>query len=302
MFGGGEEFDYFCCGDCGCLQIERVPEDLARYYPPNYYSFHLQPVPQRGLKSWLAAKRDFSAATGRGVLGRLLNKSKRARDEILALGGIPARKEMRILDVGCGRGDVLSILYRAGVGHLEGVDPYLSGDVEVLPGLRVCKRALQEVSGEFDIIMLHHAFEHVQFGLELLAAARQRLSGEGQILLRLPTAESAAWERYRQNWVQLDAPRHLFLHTRKSLGILAEQAGLGVERSWCDSSAFQFWASELYEQGLSLYDQSGSSRDPKNYFSKAQMRAFVRQTKILNATDRGDQLAVILRARKTVSA
>jgi SAM-dependent methyltransferase len=301
MFGWGEEFDYFCCAACGCLQIARVPEDLTRFYPPNYYSFHLQPVPQQGLKSWLAGKRDFSAATGRGFLGSLLGKMVAARPEVSALGGIPARKEMRILDVGCGRGQLLSILHRAGVGRLEGVDPYLSGDVEVLPGLRVCKRALDQVSGEFDLIMLHHVLEHVEFGRELLAAGRQRLSGNGRILLRFPTPESAAWERYRENWVQLDAPRHLFLHTRKSLGILAEEADLRIEKCWCDSSAFQFWASESYQRGLSLYDQNGSPRDPENIFSKAQMSAFARQAEILNATDRGDQLVVVLRARHSNS-
>jgi SAM-dependent methyltransferase len=297
MFGWGDAFDYFCCADCGCLQIARVPENLARFYPPNYYSFQLQAVPQHGLKSWLAGKRDFFAATGRGVLGCLLNQVKRARVEVLSLGGIPARKEMRILDVGCGKGELLSILHRAGVGRLEGVDPYLSGDVELLPGLWARKLALDQVQGEFDLIMLHHAFEHVESGLELLAAGRQRLSGNGRLLLRFPTPESAAWERYRENWVQLDAPRHLFLHTRKSLGILAEQAALRIERCWCDSSAFQFWASEAYQRGLSLYDGNGSPMDPGKYFNKAQMRAFDRQAKMLNASGRGDQIVVVLCAQ-----
>jgi SAM-dependent methyltransferase len=296
MFGWGGEFDYFCCAECGCLQIGRVPEDLSRFYPPIYYSFHLQPIPRHGLKSWLGGRRDYWAATGRGLLGFLVNKLVPARVDVSSLGGIPARKEMRILDVGCGSGELLSILHRAGVGQLEGIDPYLSAEVEVLPGLRVRKLALQEVSGEFDLIMLHHVFEHVEFGRELLAAARQRLSARGGILLRFPTPESAAWEQYRENWVQVDAPRHLFLHTRKSLGILAGQAGLAAERCWCDSSAFQFWASELYKRGVSLYDQDGRSRNPENYFTKAEMRAFAHRAKEVNASGRGDQLVVVLKA------
>ena len=32
------EFTYQLCGDCGCLQIERLPENLAAYYPSDYYS------------------------------------------------------------------------------------------------------------------------------------------------------------------------------------------------------------------------------------------------------------------------
>ena len=172
QFGWGDEFDYFCCADCGCLQISHVPENLARFYPPNYYSFHAHSAPQHGLKAWLRGKRDFSAATGGGVMGRLLNKVKPASANILSMGAIPARKEMRILDVGCGSGGLLSLLHRAGMGRLEGADPYISGDLEFLPGLWVYKRTLDQVSGEFDLIMLHHAFEHVESGLELLLAGR----------------------------------------------------------------------------------------------------------------------------------
>jgi len=297
MFGWGDQFDYFCCADCGCLQIARVPEDLARFYPPNYYSFHLQAPPQHGLKSRLAGKRDFWAVTGRGFLGFLLSKIVAPRPDLIALGSLPARPEMRIIDVGCGRGQLLSILHRAGLERLAGADPFLSGDVEVLPGLWVRKLALDQVSGEFDLVMLHHAFEHVEFGRELLAAGCQRLSASGQILLRVPTAESEAWEQYRENWVQLDAPRHLFLHTRKSLEILAGQAGLRVTQCWCDSSCFQFWASELYQRGLSLYDENGIPRNPVNYFSGRQLKALARRAEDLNAKNRGDQLVVVMRAQ-----
>ncbi len=45
MFGWGDEFDYFKCRQSGCLQIERVPADLA-----HYYSYRLAAVPQKGIK------------------------------------------------------------------------------------------------------------------------------------------------------------------------------------------------------------------------------------------------------------
>ncbi|MBF0214356.1 MAG: hypothetical protein HQM00_12500, partial [Magnetococcales bacterium] len=32
MFGLREPFDYWQCGGCGLLWIDRIPEDLARYY------------------------------------------------------------------------------------------------------------------------------------------------------------------------------------------------------------------------------------------------------------------------------
>ncbi|UCS94371.1 hypothetical protein KZP23_04910 [Echinicola marina] len=38
MFGCQEIFDYVECGRCKSIQIVTIPEDLARYYPDNYYS------------------------------------------------------------------------------------------------------------------------------------------------------------------------------------------------------------------------------------------------------------------------
>ncbi|MGH2855114.1 MAG: hypothetical protein ACRDLF_13090, partial [Solirubrobacteraceae bacterium] len=38
MFGLRERFEYLECGECGCLQLLDVPEDLARFYPESYYS------------------------------------------------------------------------------------------------------------------------------------------------------------------------------------------------------------------------------------------------------------------------
>jgi SAM-dependent methyltransferase len=301
MFGWGDEFEYFCCSECGCLQICKVPENLARFYPPIYYSFHLQPIPRQGVKSWLGGKRDLWAATRRGPLGFLVNAIIPARIEVASLGGVPARREMRILDVGCGSGQLLSILHRAGMENLQGIDPYLAADVEVLPGLWVRKQALDDVSGAYDLIMLHHVFEHVEDGRKLLAAACSRLTRNGKILLRFPTPESEAWKRYEKNWVQIDAPRHLVLHTRKSLEVLAEQTGLSMERCWCDSSAMQFWASELYKKGVSLYDEKGVIRDPVDYFTKAEIKEFNALAKNMNASGRGDQLVVILKANSSKS-
>jgi hypothetical protein len=39
MFGFRDEFKYFKCSFCGCLQIVEYPEDLSGYYPETYYSY-----------------------------------------------------------------------------------------------------------------------------------------------------------------------------------------------------------------------------------------------------------------------
>jgi hypothetical protein len=39
MFGFRDEFEYFQCSACFCLQIKNIPGSLEKYYPKNYYSF-----------------------------------------------------------------------------------------------------------------------------------------------------------------------------------------------------------------------------------------------------------------------
>src|ERR1035437_10368943 len=39
MLGLGDEFEYFECSNCLCLQISEIPKDIDRYYPANYYSY-----------------------------------------------------------------------------------------------------------------------------------------------------------------------------------------------------------------------------------------------------------------------
>ena len=300
MFGFGGEFIYFQCGRCGCLQTEAVPADLSRYYPPHYYSFHLQAVPQQGLKAQLAGWRDYWVLSGRGA-DAWFAKRLAAHAPLAALRQLPMRAEMRVLDVGCGRGELLSILHRAGFGELVGVDPFLPADVEVVPGLRVRSQPLESLRQEFDLIMFHHVLEHIEDGRGILSAACGRLRPNGRILIRLPTADGAAWDRYRENWVGLDAPRHFFLHTRRSLELLASQAGLGVERCWCDSGALQFWVRELYQSGLPLVSAEGQTARATDRFTPQRLRGFAREARALNAAGRGDNLAAVLvRLERTV--
>ncbi len=300
MFGLGDPFAYFRCPGCGCLQIENPPTDFTRYYPPHYYSYHLQPVPQRGVKAWLAGRRDAMRLTG-WPLSWLPGTAIKPAD-MAALARLPLQLGMRVLDVGCGRGQLLSMLYRAGFKYLTGIDPYLASDIEIEPGLVVRKQALEDLNQPFDLIMFHHVFEHLADGQRVLSLTRRLLAPDGRLLLRVPTVEGEAWERYRENWAQLDAPRHLYLHSRTSLSILAERSGLRIERCWCDSSEFQFWASELYKADTPLVDQSGEPVQAKRYFGPTILDDFAAQARKLNALGKGDQFVMILRSRHSSAA
>ena len=58
MFGFRDKFIYFECSKCSCLQIEKIPENMGKYYPSDYYSFKKADKSRNILKQIIKAKRD----------------------------------------------------------------------------------------------------------------------------------------------------------------------------------------------------------------------------------------------------
>jgi SAM-dependent methyltransferase len=278
---------------CKSTSRPQIPAGITRR-TITVISYQLQPIPRTGWKARLAAVRDLSVVTGLGTLGRWINGVLPAHPTLSSLVQVPLQKHMKILDVGCGNGWLLSLLQRAGFPSLAGIDPFIPQDLTVAPGVLVRKMSLDQVQEPSDLIMLHHVFEHIELGRQMLQDCRERLSPRGKILLRFPTADSDAWELYRENWVQLDAPRHLFLHSKASFALLAGQAGLKIEKWSCDSTAFQFWGSELYRRGHPLVGAKGAPSEPEKVFSPQELKDFAEKASGANRNQRGDQVVVVL--------
>jgi 2-polyprenyl-3-methyl-5-hydroxy-6-metoxy-1,4-benzoquinol methylase len=73
--------------------------------------------------------------------------------------------------------------------------------------------------------MLHHSFEHMDNPCGVLKQIDKLLNPDGELLIRIPVSDSFAWRKYGVDWFQLDAPRHFFLHTTKSIALLAKNSG-----------------------------------------------------------------------------
>ncbi|NUM77379.1 class I SAM-dependent methyltransferase [candidate division KSB1 bacterium] len=298
MFGYREWFTYLECSNCGCLQIAEIPADLSKYYPASYYSFTRLPVAKDHGRAYRLMKkiRDCYAIRGRGLLGKWLYQ-KFPNEPLRSLAGVKdLKKDARILDVGCGSGALLWDLRNLGFGNTLGVDPFLERDFEFANGLRILKRPFFEVDGTWDLIMFHHVLEHLADPVETLRHTARLLSAHGTCLIRTPTVSSYAWEHYGTNWVQLDAPRHLFVHSIKSIEILASRVELEIENISYDSNAFQFWGSEQILRDIPLTSEQSYAVNPSaSIFEAAQMKVFKKEAKDLNLSKRGDMAAFYLR-------
>ena len=296
MLGTRHEFSYFQCNSCGCLQILDTPKNIGDYYPDNYYSFNKKASSKikYRIRSWIDNQRVNDILFSNNRFGRFANSVSKPLDYAPWIKNHNVSKSTRILDIGCGDGRLLSRMAMSGFKQLYGVDPYM-GNSENSIGLNLYKVDLagffqQQKDLTFDLIMLHHSLEHMTNPLEILKYCQNHITNKGVILVRVPLVDSYAWEKYREQWVQLDAPRHLFLFSVKSIKYLAESAGLIIKNIDYDSSKFQFVGSELYKRDITL----NADKKAKNIFSSEQIREFQKTAQKLNEEKRGDQAAFYL--------
>lgn len=293
MLGLGDTFTYRECVGCGCLELADPPADLGRYYPDRYYSFADR---DDGLPSWSLTMGDLlAAAVVARAAGRALSRrelAERAVADYLTPFGVDTG--WRILDVGCGGGGLLADLAGLGFGRLLGLDPYLDRDREVAPGVRVVRGGLDDVEPGWDLVMLNHSFEHLAEPGRALRRVEEVLAPAGVVLIRTPLVPCEAWERFGPCWMQLDAPRHLFVHSLPSLRRLAGQAGLEVRRVVYDSGFLSPLLSEQYRRGVPMLDPRSFVVDPAAGPPPAAIGALIHRARLLNAQGRGDQAAVVL--------
>jgi 2-polyprenyl-3-methyl-5-hydroxy-6-metoxy-1,4-benzoquinol methylase len=295
MYGMGEEFKYMECSQCGCLQLPSPPDDLSRYYGDNYYSMrnrHNNPI-----RTWLDRKRYRYAIAQKGSwLGKFLLKKYGfpAPNFVEWVKRTNLQPDDSVLDVGCGMGHLLRQMAKAGFQNLTGIDPYLAQQEIVANGVRLQKKSIAQMSGQYDRIVMHHSFEHMPDPLEVLQHAYKLLKPGGYAIVDIPLI-GYAWRKYGVNWVALDAPRHLYLHTVSSMKILAQKAEFQVTDIVYNSHAYQFWGSEQIARGIPIRSDRSHADNPKeSIFSQEDMKSFHRQAQELNRQKDGDSASFYL--------
>lgn len=298
MFGMGDIFEYAQCQKCGCLQCLNPPKDFSKYYPENYYSLGAV----NGKLSWRERlKRNLSCKfvlRRPALMENWFDQWAQERNVLEVYHRIGVRPGHSILDVGCGGGRHVQDLRIAGVGSALGVDPFIEADIYDDGQLLVKKGSLEDIAGKFDFIAFHHSFEHIEGQQATFDAAVRLLMPGGKILIRIPTVTSEAYEIYREKWLQLDAPRHIYLHSHQSISLIAQKAGMQQIDLWCDSAAGQFIFSEQYRQGITLFDERSYMKNPKqSIFRPEQIEEYQTRAQELNKILRGDQICAVFQLR-----
>ncbi len=293
-FGTREPFTYVECASCGCVQIGEVPENLGDYYPSGYFAYRDYRRLAKSRFRALVDRRRYAHATGNfNLIGWLANRVSNPLPYVEWVRAAGTDRSARVLDIGCGSGKLLVRMKLAGFRECVGVDPFIGHSIHYPNGVSVHHADLEsyaaERPGPFDLVMLHHALEHMPEQHRVMRAVKELLGPRGCVLVRIPVADSYAWRHYRENWVNLDPPRHLYLHTRRSMELLAEQAGLAVGEVVHDSTARQFLGSELCTRNIAL-----NETNPERVAIERRRADYERRAGELNRQGDGDMAAFYL--------
>ncbi len=137
-----------------------------------------------------------------------------------------------VLDFGCGRGGFLQLtqkISRKSVGiELNEVNRKNIND----QGIDCVKSISQLSDGDsFDLITLHHVFEHLIDPIGVLNDLQKHLKDDGVIVVEVPHARDLLLETFNLKsfkdftfWSE-----HLILHTEESLATFARESGLVVK-------------------------------------------------------------------------
>lgn len=304
MFRTGQQFTYGVCSQCGTVVTADMNQASHMAYPENYYSISMDPARELSgvhhkivltLLSWLTAlklRRLISAL-------RLVTPIKEVRTVMRSLeasaSAVPRGRRIRVLDVGSGSGFLPYILNHCGRFDSLGIDPYapeqLASESSFLK-----KTSIEEVdvAERFDLICFHHSLEHMPDPEGAISKAREMLSADGRILVRVPTVSCQAFDDYGPYFYGLDAPRHLFVPSRGGLELFARQLGLRTEGRFDDSSSTQFYLSEIARDGGSTMDPDTNlqsfRKPPGSLVQKARLGARAAR---LNRALRGDQVCYV---------
>jgi len=182
---------------------------MSKYYPGSYY------IP-KNLSARLA--KPYSM---------LMEKRK-------AAGISKYKKSGRILDVGCGAGDFLSVF---DVKKWERFGLDISKEACTVAGKKLGKNIFhgelancQFPNKYFDVITLNHVLEHMARPREEMNKIFRVLKDDGILFIRIPNIESTQFRITREFWLHLDVPRHIYFYSEKTARLLLEESGFRVIR------------------------------------------------------------------------
>lgn len=215
--GTGEFFDIVQCDECSARYVDPRPDPrtLAELHEGRFSA----PVHDK-------AGRFKRLTTSRPRLRRIYHAYTG-----YFLGYVLGQVSGRVLDIGCGYGDLMQDLKAAGC-DAYGVEPSLEAVERCRQaGLKVERSCFEKTAfadGYFDAVTLWHVVEHLPSPVEAFKEIRRVLKPGGRVYVTCPNSD--AWQAilFGGNWCGWDAPFHLIHFKPGDMPGLAERTGFSL--------------------------------------------------------------------------
>ena len=234
--------------DCGLLWISPIPntKTLAQayeYYYTHKTGAHVFPLRQlyermrRDYVSVMYGYRRVQIRSWEKLVSKiiaLIPHRKVAWDA--SIMWLPAKPQGRLLEIGCGNGERLTLLKEIGwdTQGLE-TDPKAAAIArnmghQITVGILGSQVFPLE---SFDAIVMSHVIEHVENPRDMVQECVRLLRPEGHLVILTPNTKSLGHQWYGKDWLHLDPPRHINLFNRSAILKLLD--GLGFTEIKCSS-------------------------------------------------------------------
>jgi len=216
-----EIFHVFHCRNCHVDFIE-CPKNLEDYYSNDYFSN-------------LINEKDLLFRIKSHIISNYYTASNIINKKVYGflLGFISAlpRKQGRIMDVGCGPGDILYLLKKVGF-DVYGLDiskyaveaAHKNGLENVIQGME--DKLIEFPDEFFDCIRGSHVIEHMPDPVKFLNLCRKKLKKNGLLILATPNINSLNRAIFKEHTkCYRDIPRHIIIFSKNGIVKLLEEAG-----------------------------------------------------------------------------
>ena len=136
----------------------------------------------------------------------------------------------RILDIGAGTGDFLSIAKKDGWQTI-GVEPSTKAkSIAINKGVSFVDLTTELANNSFDVISMWHVLEHVPDLDKQIKELKRLLKPNGTLLIAVPNFKSFDAKHYEKFWAAYDVPIHFWHFSKTAIKLLFEKEKMKLEK------------------------------------------------------------------------
>jgi 2-polyprenyl-3-methyl-5-hydroxy-6-metoxy-1,4-benzoquinol methylase len=136
----------------------------------------------------------------------------------------------RILDIGAGTGDFLSIAKKDGWQTI-GVEPSeRAKEIAKNKGVSFVQQTSELEDQSFDVISMWHVLEHVPHLDKQIKELKRLLKPTGTLLIAVPNFKSFDAKHYGKFWAAFDVPIHFWHFSKTAIKLLFEKEKMKLEK------------------------------------------------------------------------